>query len=131
VSLSPARARTWLLAGLPGSERAASIKAFLHRLQPSATVSVLLEGQAAAIDAEIPAAPGRHVHVLAPGCLCCSGNLTLRVTLARVLRLEKPQYLIIAIADVRHEARMAAMLRAAPWDLWLRMVNSGDDAGTA
>lgn len=83
------------------------------------------------MSAEVPQAPGRHVHVLAPACLCCIGNLTLRVTLARVLRHEKPQHLIIAIADARHEERMAAMLRAAPWDLWLQMVNSGDGAGTA
>lgn len=80
---------------------------------------------------ELPPVTGRQVHVLAPGCLCCIGNLTLRVTLARVLRHEKPQHLIIAIADVRHQKRIAAMLRAAPWDLWLKLVNSDDEAGAA
>lgn len=119
------------MAGLPGPERADRIAACLERVPPTETVTVLLEGQPATLPAEVPPASGRHVHVLAPGCLCCIGNLTLRVTLARVLRHEKPQNLIIAIADARHEERMTAMLRAAPWDLWLQLVNSGNKAGPA
>jgi len=114
-----AAVRTWLIAGLPGPKRAALIEEYLRHLPPNEAVSLLLEGQPAGSAPEISSAAGRQVHVLAPGCLCCIGNLTLRVSLARVLRHEAPRHLIIAIADARHQARMLAMLHAAPWDGWL------------
>lgn len=122
-------ARTWLIAGLPGSERAAVIAACLARLPADESVSLLLEGHPSGSHAEVPAASGRTIHVLAPGCLCCIGNLTLRVTLARVLRLEAPRHIVIAIADARHEARIRAMLQATPWDAWLQFEDLADSSG--
>ena len=38
---------------------------------------------------------------IAPGCLCCSGNLVLRVTLNRLLR-HPPARLFISLADATH-----------------------------
>lgn len=56
----------------------------------------------------------------APGCLCCIGNLTLRVTLNRLLR-RRPSRLYIAVADGRHLPELRRFLSAPPYDGWLRL----------
>lgn len=38
---------------------------------------------------------------IAPGCPCCNGNLTVRVTLNRLLR-QSPQQIYFGIADASH-----------------------------
>lgn len=38
---------------------------------------------------------------IAPGCPCCTGNLTVRVTLNRMLR-QAPQHIYLGIADAVH-----------------------------
>jgi G3E family GTPase len=55
-----------------------------------------------------------HLHRIAPGCLCCTGNLVLRVTLNRLLR-QPPAHLFIALADPSHLATLHAMLAAPPY----------------
>ncbi len=61
-----------------------------------------------------------QVHRIAPGCLCCAGNLVLRVTLNRLLR-RPPAQLFISLADATHVDRLRAMLEAAPYDALLRL----------
>jgi hypothetical protein len=64
------------------------------------------------------------VHVLcariAPGCLCCAGNLVLRVTLNRMLR-QRPERLFIGVARSEHLDQLRSWLQAEPYDqlLWL------------
>ena len=110
----------WLLTGLPGAPRAAAIAHCLAQVPAAARVSLLLEGASA--DEPKPGATGAlRVHVLAPGCPWCIGNLTLRVTLARVLQQEDPQVLIMAIADASHRPRLARLLCQPPWAGWLEL----------
>jgi hypothetical protein len=85
-----------------------------------AKTSVILEGLA----------PGHSpldtlpAHVLcariAPGCLCCAGNLVLRVTLNRMLR-QRPERLFIGVARSEHLDQLRSWLQAEPYDqlLWL------------
>jgi hypothetical protein len=47
---------------------------------------------------------------VAPGCPCCTGNLTMRITLNRVLR-DKPARLFVAIADASHKDKVSAFLQ--------------------
>lgn len=42
-----------------------------------------------------------QLHRIAPGCPCCMGNLTVRVTLNRVLR-QAPAHLYLGLADASH-----------------------------
>jgi hypothetical protein len=53
--------------------------------------------------------------VIAPGCPCCQGNLTMRVTLARVLRLEHPDHLVLALIDGEHRESVRRWLEAPPF----------------
>ncbi|WP_211465001.1 GTPase [Collimonas silvisoli] len=57
---------------------------------------------------------------IAPGCFCCIGNLTLRVTLNRLLR-KPPARLYISIADNTHLPQLRDFLCHAPYDALLQM----------
>jgi len=93
----------------------------LSKIPPDESVSCIIEGAPSDGTAEIGVGPTGYVHVLAPGCPCCNGNLTLRVTLARVLRLEAPRNLIIAIIDERHQESLASTLALPQWSEYLRV----------
>jgi hypothetical protein len=61
---------------------------------------------------------------IAPGCLCCAGNLVLRVTLNRMLRQrpgQRPEHLYIGVAGSEHLDQLRSWLQAEPYDqlLWL------------
>jgi hypothetical protein len=57
---------------------------------------------------------------IAPGCLCCAGNLVLRVTLNRMLR-QRPEHLFIGVADSEHIDQLRSWLQAEPYDQLLRL----------
>lgn len=59
----------------------------------------------------LTAPPGVTLYQLAPGCVCCTGQLTLRVTLARVLRLDRPDRIVLDLAPSAHRAQVDALLR--------------------
>lgn len=115
------RVGTRIVAGRPGPSRTALLAMLLSEA-PSQPVSCILEGTLPNGADEVCAGPTTFVHVLAPGCPCCSGNLALRVTLARVLRHDRPRYLIIAVIDPKHQGSLASMLSIAPWDAYLELL---------
>jgi hypothetical protein len=57
---------------------------------------------------------------IAPGCLCCAGNLVLRVTLNRMLR-QRPDHLFIGVARSEHLDQLRSWLQAEPYDQLLRL----------
>ncbi len=60
---------------------------------------------------------------IAAGCLCCSGNVVLRVNINRLLR-HQPQRLFIGIASSSHHQQLRTMLQQPPYNAWL---NPGPD----
>lgn len=57
---------------------------------------------------------------IAPGCVCCTGNLTMQVTLNRLLRTH-PVHLFISLADSRHLPQIRQFLTQEPYDKWLSL----------
>jgi hypothetical protein len=57
---------------------------------------------------------------IAPGCLCCAGNLVMRVTLNRLLR-QRPARLFIGVADTAHLDQLRSWLRSTPYDQLLAL----------
>lgn len=47
---------------------------------------------------------------LAPGCVCCAGELPLRTALARIVRAHRPAELLVLIAADAHLPRVCRML---------------------
>jgi hypothetical protein len=87
--------------------------------QTPGPVAVIIEGLA---DPHTPLADWPHVQLLriAPGCLCCAGNVVLRVTLNRLLR-RPPAQLFISLADATHVGQLRVMLSAPPYDTLLSL----------
>ncbi len=121
---APAKARpvvpTVLVTGPGAGAREAAIAA---ALRPGEASVIILEGlsdgsSALAFDEGdgLAAHPGVHpvVHRIAPGCLHCSGNLVLRVTLNRVLR-HPPARLYISLATATHLEQLRMWLSEAPY----------------
>jgi hypothetical protein len=114
---------TTLVTGLSARAREQAIfdRLSLSNLhQSGAKSAVILEGIASGSSPldNLPA------HVLrariAPGCLCCAGNLVLRVTLNRMLR-QRPDHLFIGVADSEHLDQLRSWLQAEPYDQLLRL----------
>ena len=83
-------------------------------------IAVILEGLP---DGKSPPAPTHsqlHITRIAPGCFCCIGNLTLRVTLNRLLRTY-PSRVYISIADITHLEKIHDFLSLPPYDTWLTL----------
>lgn len=115
-----------LVAGGRADAREAAIAA---ALLPGQSCAVILEGLADGnsmlADLAELAASGDAANTtipqllrIAPGCLCCAGNLVLRVTLNRLLR-QPPQRIFISLADATHIDTLRAWLQAAPYDAHL------------
>lgn len=122
---APARRLTplTLVSGGHASLREAAIA---QALPPHQSTAVILEGLADGnsilADLAEHTSPPAALQLLriAPGCLCCSGNLVLRVTLNRLLR-HPPAHLFISLADATHIEQLRSWLAASPYDAWLAL----------
>jgi hypothetical protein len=81
--------------------------------------AVLLEGLP---DGQTILAPSPTILIerIAPGCLCCTGNLVLRVTLNRLLR-RRPERIYIGLATTEHLDQLRSWLKNAPYDQLLEL----------
>ena len=84
-----------------------------------ACVAVLLEGLPDGTNIIFPS-PSVLIERIAPGCLCCTGNLVLRVTLNRLLR-RRPERLYIALAVTAHLDQLRSWLLQPPYDQLLEL----------
>jgi hypothetical protein len=109
----------WLVTGPRAGAREAAIAAHL----PSEGGSVIIleglsdGGSALSFDPADGPFPDKSVPQvirIAPGCLHCSGNLILRVTLNRVLR-RPPARLYISLASAEHLELLRSWLSEAPY----------------
>jgi len=124
---APSRAPvpTWLVTGSRANERETAIAARLETGVPSVVILEGLSGGSSALafdpaDGPIPFDPVPQVLRIAPGCLHCSGNLILRVTLNRVLR-RPPARLYISLASAEHLELLRSWLSEAPYGALLEL----------
>jgi hypothetical protein len=110
-----------LVTGPSARAREAAIAAHLAATpHDPATTAIILEGLApgsSPLDA-LPEAcrPARIVS----GCLCCAGNLVLRVTLNRLLR-RRPERVFIGVAAGEHLGQLRSWLESEPYDQLLTL----------
>ncbi|PHV25748.1 GTPase [Janthinobacterium sp. BJB426] len=111
-----------------GGRAAGREAAIAQALRPQQASAVILEGLAdgnailADLAEQVSPSPSFLLQLLriAPGCLCCSGNLVLRVTLNRLLR-HPPAHLFISLADATHIEQLRTWLTASPYDTLLAL----------
>lgn len=124
---------TLTLATLVIGGRASAREAAIARLvDPTLHTAVILEGLPDGHDSHILSTPKIHLNVarIAPGCMCCIGNLVMRVTLNRMLR-DKPARLYISIASGEHLEQLRLFLTQPPYDALLSLsddLRCGDSA---
>lgn len=63
-------------------------------------------------------ARGIHVLRLSPGCLCCSSKLVLTTHLARTLRLNQPDVLLVELESQSHPEQVLKLLKEPQWNDW-------------
>lgn len=102
-----------------GASPGARERAIAASLDPRIPTTVILEGIPSG-NSILDPSPTLQVHRLAPGCLCCTGNLVLRVTLNRVLRTNA-QRLYIGLADAGHLDQLRSWLSLTPYDQLLEL----------
>lgn len=99
-----------------GKDAAAREAAIAAALDPDSPTAVILEGlPAPTSDSHLLPTPRLQIARIAPGCPCCSGNLTMRVTLNRILR-HPPARLYIGLANSFHLNEIRGFLESAPYD---------------
>jgi hypothetical protein len=124
--LTPARAgpaplATTLVTGPGARAREAAILAQLETEVPGAAPpAIILEGLASGDSPLDTLTPAPRIARIAPGCLCCTGNLVLRVTLNRMLK-QRPERLFIGVAQSAHLDQLRSWLQAEPYDQLLRL----------
>jgi hypothetical protein len=88
-------------------------RAIAADLPPGLVCAAIIEGlpSGAAPLNEISPEVSLEVIRVAPGCPCCTGNLTMRVTLNRVLR-RSPARLYLSLSDASHREQVLLFLQA-------------------
>ena len=125
-SRDDARTVLTLVTGPGAAAREAAIAAHLSDLHedrpPPIMQAIILEGLASGISPLDDLPPGQTLVRIAPGCLCCTGNLVLRVTLNRLLR-QRPRHIFIGVADSGHLDQLRSWLQSGPYDQLLRLTS--------
>jgi len=111
---------TTLVTGPGAAARERSILAQLQAAGPGAAPAIILEGLPSGDAALDTVTPPLTIARIAPGCLCCTGNLVLRVTLNRMLR-QRPERLFIGVARSEHLDQLRSWLQTEPYDQLLTL----------
>lgn len=107
--MTAAKAQLHLIHGASYTQREAAIAASLACLPDNDKNIVILEGLPDGQDILHPT-DLLHISRIAPGCFCCIGNLSLRVTLNRALR-QKPANIYLGIASDAHLDKLLLTLQ--------------------
>jgi G3E family GTPase len=112
---------TTLVTGLSASAREAAIAAVLDQ---RCSTALILEGLPDGREQLDRFGNTGHIQIMriAPGCVCCTGNLTLRVTLNRILR-HPPARLYMSLATAAHIDEVRRFLTQAPYDALLELTD--------
>jgi G3E family GTPase len=112
---------TTLVVGGRAAAREATITA---ALDTDARNAVILEGLPDGSDGldTLTHLPHLQIARIAPGCMCCTGNLIMRVTLNRMLR-HAPARLYIGVAASAHLAQIRRFLTQPPYDTLLTLTD--------
>jgi hypothetical protein len=108
-----------LVSGGSGAAREHAIAAHVDpQILNAAIIEGLADGQAL-LETATEGLPLQVVRV-APGCPCCIGNLTMRVTLNRLLR-QAPAHLYLSIVDASHKSSIVAFLQGGQYQEHLQL----------
>ena len=120
----PARAiPTHILSGFLGAGKTTLLKALLAQKPKGETWAVLMNefGQIGVDQVLLPQEQGYAVKELLGGCLCCSSQLPMQISLSRLLSETKPDRLFIEPTGLGHPAQLLDQLTEPHWQQHLAM----------
>jgi G3E family GTPase len=115
-----------IVSGGSYQQRENRIASVLDGITQTKNVAIILEGLPigeSSLESLTESSPLLRIERIAPGCVCCIGQLALRVTLNRLLR-QHPERLFLAISDAAHMDALTALLQAPPYDRWIALGES-------
>lgn len=98
-----------LVSGGSYAQREAAIAASIVKISNDETIAVVLEGLPDGTNV-LTDSISLSVHRIAPGCMCCIGNLAMRVTLNRILRYS-PRHLFVSLSSAEHVENVKLFLQ--------------------
>ncbi|MDQ9169247.1 GTPase [Oxalobacteraceae bacterium R-40] len=103
-----------LVLGSSGIQRE---KTIANLVDPACPTVVLLEGfpDGKAVLENAGNSSTLKIIRVAAGCMCCTGNLVLKVTLNRILR-DPPKQIFLSVADASHIEKLHHFLTSPPYD---------------
>lgn len=112
---------TSLVMGARAKDREAVI---LSNLDSSLQTAIILEGLPDGLSEldTLASSPNLTIARIAPGCMCCVGNMIMRVHLNRILRT-KPARLYISVANSEHIATIRLFLTQTPYDVLISLTD--------
>jgi hypothetical protein len=115
---------TTLVIGGHAATREAAIAAALSAgTDRDATTALILEGLPDGVSQfGTEQHPSLNIIRIAPGCLCCTGNVIMRVTLNRLLR-HPPSRLFVSLASATHLDQIRSFFAEAPYDQRLTLTD--------
>jgi G3E family GTPase len=115
---------TTLVTGATSGAREAAIAAVID---VNVDTAIIVEGLPDTSNPFLHIANSPHIHIarIAPGCLCCIGSITMRVTLNRMLQ-RQPARLFISLASSEHLTNIHNFLSQAPYNTLLSLTNIVD-----
>lgn len=108
---------TTLVTGITAAAREAAIAA---TIEYGVETALILEGLPNGSPLLDDNSPHLHMARIAPGCVCCTGNLTMRVTLNRMVR-RRPARLYIGLATSEHLEQIRLFLTQPPYENLLQL----------
>lgn len=98
-----------LVSGGNYAQREAAIATSLLHYRADQTIAVVLEGLPDGANS-LSEIASIQLHRIAPGCMCCIGNLAMRVTLNRILR-HPPIRLYLSVSNTDHLEKIIQFLQ--------------------
>lgn len=114
-----ARSLLTLVSGGSYAQREAVIAASIELLRADQATAVILEGLPDGTQ-RLSELPRLQLHRIAPGCMCCIGNLAMRVTLNRILR-HPPAQLFLGLSSADHVEKIIQFLQQDDYKTLLLM----------
>jgi hypothetical protein len=108
-----------LVSGGSYAQREVAIATVISATSAAESSAVILEGLPVGNNV-LSEQPSLQIHRIAPGCMCCIGNLVLRVTLNRVLQTS-PSHIFLSLASQEHLAQLKVFLEAMPYQALLEI----------
>lgn len=121
--IAPKKVKTHILSGFLGAGKTTLLQRLLAEKPEHETWAVLMNefGQIGIDQQLLPQSAGYEIKELLGGCLCCSSQLPMQITLSRLIQDTQPDRLFIEPTGLGHPAQLLEQLTEPHWQAQIDM----------